>query len=354
MRIGAHRIALALLALVDLAGTARAADRPAEAAPGDLGLARPTQFVTDETGRLPEHDRRALNERLAAFERETSNQVLFYVAQRQPAGLKAETAALRALDEWRVGQAGVSNGVVLLLFVGDRTMGLAVGAGLDAAIPRALRQRILDEALRPQLRAGSLAGGLNAAAARILPAARQAGYRGKGRTAAEAGAQPPVRAPRRPAAPAPQPPPLLYSFGPGTAALLLLGLAAVAATGWLSPSPGPGLVCLVLAGLANTGFLVYSSLSARAASDLIERVAGSLAGFVGLIALSVYRRQSRASGAGSSESVSDSTWDEDAWRRSSSSDSYSSSTYPSDSSSSSEFSGGGGSGSNGSGTGGSW
>ena len=77
MRIGAQRVALALLALVVLPGTTPAADRPAEAAPGDLSLARPTQFVTDETGRLPEHDRRALNERLAAFERETSNQVVF-------------------------------------------------------------------------------------------------------------------------------------------------------------------------------------------------------------------------------------------------------------------------------------
>lgn len=353
MRIGAQRVALALLALVVLPGTTRAADRPAEAAPGDLSLARPTQFVTDETGRLPEHDRRALNERLAAFERETSNQVVFYVARRQPAGLKAETAALRALEEWRVGQAGISNGVVLMLFVGERTMGLAVGAGLDAAIPSALRQRILDEALRPQLRAGNLAGGLDAAAARILPAARQAGYRGIGRTAAETRAAPPVRTPRRGAEPAPLEP--SRSFGPGTAALLILGLAAVALTAWLKPFPLPGLVCLVAAGLANTAFLVYSSLSTRVESERIERVVGSLVGVVGLVAISVYRWQGRNSASGSGEPlVSDPAYDEDAWRRSSSSDSYSPSASSSDSSSSSSFSGGGGSGNDGSGTGGSW
>jgi uncharacterized protein len=342
------RVALVLIALA-ASGSASASTSERR---GGLGIARPTQYVTDETGRvLSEKDRQALNERLAAFERETSNQVVFYLARRQPAGTKAEAAALLALDDWQAGQAGLSNGVVLMLFVEDRTMGLAVGAGLDAALSADVRQRILLETLRPQLRSGNFRGGLYAAAAQILASARQAGYRGKGRTVAETRdaparpaarsttAPPPRRAAQTPAAPS--------RFGPGTAVLLVLALAAVGATVHLNPFDLPGLVLFATSGLANTVFLVYASLNERT-----ELVAGSLAAFVVLVAISGYRTQDQIAAIRSDERAASerNRPTDDDWRRDTSSSDVSSSS----SSSSSGFSGGGGSSAGGSSSGSSW
>lgn len=284
-----RRFALAMLGLCLTPGPA--VGSPAESE-GGLGLARPTQYVTDETGWLRERDKNALNERFAAFEHETSNQVVFYVARRQPAGLSAERAALQALYEWRVGQAAGSNGVVLLVFLGDRTMGLAVGSGLDAAFSRESRLRILHEALRPQVQAGNVTAGLNAAAALILAGARQAGHRGKEPPAARVEA--PLPTPVPPAAATPAPGPVTRTlavasrFGPGTTFLLLLALGTVALTVKLNPFGKRGVGFFVLSGLANTGLLVHASLG-----DRTELVAGSIVAFLAMIVIASYRTKSQ-------------------------------------------------------------
>ncbi len=146
---------------------------------------RPAKYVTDNAGVLPPDRAAALNEKLAAFERETSNQVLFWVDRKVPEGTTLEEFANRCAHEWGVGQKGKSNGVTFFLFTEDRKMRMEVGYGLEGAIPDARAHRIDTEVIGPLLKAGDVAGGLDAGADAIFAAARGEPYKGTGRTAAE-------------------------------------------------------------------------------------------------------------------------------------------------------------------------
>jgi len=146
---------------------------------------KPDRYVTDRAGVISAPRAAALNEKLAAFERETSNQVLVYVDRNVPEGTTVEEFANRAFHAWGVGQKGKSNGVVFFLFTGDRKMRMEVGYGLEGALPDARAHRIDAEIIAPLLKAGDVAGALDAGTDAILAAARGEPYKGMGRTAAE-------------------------------------------------------------------------------------------------------------------------------------------------------------------------
>src|SRR5262245_24810340 len=121
---------------------------------------RPARYATDNAGVVDAKRLAALNERLAQFERETSNQILVWVDRRVPPGTTMEEFATAAFTAWGVGQKGKDNGVVVFVFVDDRKVRFEVGYGLEGAIPDARTVRIREEYLTPRFRAGDFAGGL--------------------------------------------------------------------------------------------------------------------------------------------------------------------------------------------------
>jgi uncharacterized protein len=146
---------------------------------------RPDTYVTDRTGRLDAARLSRLNGTLAAFERETSTQVLVYVDARMPAGATLEEVAAEAVRQWGVGQKGRDNGALFLAFLDDRRMRIEVGYGLEGALPDARAHRIITEVVTPSFRRGDFTGGVEAAAAEIVRAARGEPFQGTGRTVAE-------------------------------------------------------------------------------------------------------------------------------------------------------------------------
>jgi uncharacterized protein len=146
---------------------------------------RPAKYVTDLAGALPAERATRLNEKLAAFERETSNQILVYVDRKVPDGTTLEEFANGAFHAWGVGQKGKSNGIVLFLFTDDRRIRMEVGYGLEGAVPDARAHRINAEIIAPPFKVGDVAGALDAGTNAILAAARGEPYKGTGRTAAE-------------------------------------------------------------------------------------------------------------------------------------------------------------------------
>jgi uncharacterized protein len=146
---------------------------------------KPGRYVTDLVAAIPADRAQALNEKLATFERETSNQILVYVDGKVPEGTTLEEFTNRAFHAWGVGQKGKSNGVVFFLFTLDRKMRMEVGYGLEGALPDARAHRIDAEIIAPLLKAGDVAGALDAGTDAIFAAARGEPYKGTGRTAAE-------------------------------------------------------------------------------------------------------------------------------------------------------------------------
>jgi uncharacterized protein len=173
-----NRVRLVLLALLALASAAQAA---VEVPP------RPDRYATDRAGVVAAARLAALNETLAQFERDTSNQVLVFVDRRLPANTTIEEYAAAAFKAWGVGQKGKDNGAVFFVFVDDRQMRIEVGYGLEGALPDIRAASIIEDHAKPRFRANDFAGGVEAAADQVMRAARGEVYQGSGRTHAESG-----------------------------------------------------------------------------------------------------------------------------------------------------------------------
>lgn len=145
---------------------------------------KPTQYVVDAAGILSPQVVAALNQRLEAFERETSNQVLVATFPKIPDGYALEDFTQRTAEAWGVGQSKDDNGAVLFVFPNDRVTRIEVGYGLEGTLPDVLTKRIIENELLPSFRAGDFNTGISRGANAILQATRGE-YRGSGRTIAD-------------------------------------------------------------------------------------------------------------------------------------------------------------------------
>lgn len=191
MRITGRRLAgwIFFCAAAGLAGLAVVGGASPTASPPTASrassLPKPTRYVTDNAGVLTADRANALNEKLAAFERETSDQVLVYTQKKIPEGTTLEELGARSIREWGPGQKGKSNGLIFFVFPDDRKMRVEVGYGLEGAIPDARSHRITDEIVKPYFRQGDFAGGVEAGVDALLAAARGEPFAGTGKTVAE-------------------------------------------------------------------------------------------------------------------------------------------------------------------------
>jgi uncharacterized protein len=141
----------------------------------------PSQYVTDTTGDIPAPLVAQLIQRLAAFERQTSNQIVAVVAPSLPSGTTLEDYAQSLYHAWKIGSKKNSTGVLILVFVQDRKIRIQSGYGLEGALPDALCNRIIRETMAPAFLAGNYAAGLSAGINAVMQATKGE-YKGTGHT----------------------------------------------------------------------------------------------------------------------------------------------------------------------------
>ena len=141
----------------------------------------PEKYVYDRANLLTPDTRTQLSQRLDAFERESSAQVVVWIEPKLPPGTTLEEYVNRAFQEWKIGQKGKDNGVLLAVFPEDRKMRIEVGYGLEGALPDALAGRIIEQEIGPAFRQREFDQGVTAGVEAILAATRGE-YRGTGRT----------------------------------------------------------------------------------------------------------------------------------------------------------------------------
>jgi uncharacterized protein len=78
-------------------------------------------------------------------------------------GESLEDFSIRLAEKWRIGQKGLDDGVIVLVFMQDRKVRLEVGYGLEGAIPDIEAGRIIREVIAPHFREGRYGPGLEAA-----------------------------------------------------------------------------------------------------------------------------------------------------------------------------------------------
>lgn len=147
---------------------------------------KPAGYVTDNAGVLEPARAKALNEKLAQFERDTSNQVVVYIDHKLPADTTIEQFANEAVHQWHVGQKGKDNGVAIFLFTDDRKMRIEVGYGLEAVLTDAKSKDITSTIIKPRLKASDYNGAIEQGVDAILATARVEQNKGTGQTVHEA------------------------------------------------------------------------------------------------------------------------------------------------------------------------
>lgn len=142
---------LALAALLPLAAAAQAL----------VPVPELTARVIDQTATLDAGARQALEDKLAAFERERGTQlVVLVVPTTAPEDIAA--FAFRVADQWKIGRREIGDGLLLVVAKNDRTVRIEVARALEGAVPDLAAFRIIDGIIVPAFRRGDFAGGLDA------------------------------------------------------------------------------------------------------------------------------------------------------------------------------------------------
>ena len=118
--------------------------------------------VTDTTGVLTEVDRLALEQQLADFETRRGTQIgVLLVPSTAPEDIADYSQ--RVADAWKLGRAGVGDGLLVVVALQERRVRIAPFKALEGAVPDVLAKRIIDEQIVPAFRQGDYAGGLRRA-----------------------------------------------------------------------------------------------------------------------------------------------------------------------------------------------
>lgn len=115
---------------------------------------------------LTQTEQAQLEQKLVAFANETSNQVVIVIVD-DIAGMEAWNYATQLGHTWGVGQGKFDNGIVILIKptggAGQRDYHIAVGYGLEGAIPDLTAKMISEEVLIPYLKDGQYFAALDQA-----------------------------------------------------------------------------------------------------------------------------------------------------------------------------------------------
>jgi uncharacterized protein len=166
-------ISATLIALVSLSS------RAAEVMPP-----KPAAYFNDYAGVVSKEAAHRFNEKLAQFERETSDQVVVAVFPKMQSDSDIADYTQRVAQAWGVGQKDRRNGVVLFVFTEDRKMFIQVGYGLEGALPDITAFDITEYHIKPYFRVGDYEGGL-ATGIDLICKAILGEYKGSGKTVAE-------------------------------------------------------------------------------------------------------------------------------------------------------------------------
>ena len=152
---------LMLAAASLLSGTCMAADT-ADTENSDFVAIPPVAQVTDLTNTLTGEVQNKLKTDLAALEKEKGAQVVVLIL---PSTGPEDIAAysMRVFDAWKLGRKGVDDGVIILVAKNDHHMRIAVGRGLEGAIPDVYAKRIVSDIMAPAFKENDFAGGISKA-----------------------------------------------------------------------------------------------------------------------------------------------------------------------------------------------
>jgi uncharacterized protein len=125
--------------------------------------------VNDTAGILSPPTAAELEKRLKAHEDSTSNQIAVLTIPGLE-GESIESYSIRVVDNWKLGQKGKDNGVLLLVARDDHKVRIEVGRGLEGNLPDITCGIIIRKEIVPRFKEGDYDAGVRAGIEAILAA----------------------------------------------------------------------------------------------------------------------------------------------------------------------------------------
>ncbi|MBI5848936.1 MAG: TPM domain-containing protein [Nitrospirae bacterium] len=126
-----------------------------------------TGRITDNAETLSEPMRKSLTERLKAHEESTGNQIAVLTVSSLE-GQSIEEYAEAVFREWKLGQKGKDNGILVVVALKDRRMRIEVGYGLEGTLTDLMAGRIIQNIITPKFKTGDYDGGVEAGVGAII------------------------------------------------------------------------------------------------------------------------------------------------------------------------------------------
>ena len=124
--------------------------------------AKPNTLVNDYAGVLAPANRAALERKLVAYDDSTSTQIAV-VIERYLESDDAFTRSLEIAEAWGVGGREYDNGILVYVAVDNRKVFIQVGDGAEGFVSDVLANRIIEQVIAPNFRAGNYYAGLDKA-----------------------------------------------------------------------------------------------------------------------------------------------------------------------------------------------
>lgn len=129
--------------------------------------AKPNTLVNDYTGTLSESQKQQLESKLVAFDDSTSTQIAIAIVK-SVGEYDINEYALGLGRSWGVGGAKNSNGVMIVVALGDRKIAMQTGYGVEGVLPDIITKRIIENEIKPAFKAGDYYAGLDAGTTAII------------------------------------------------------------------------------------------------------------------------------------------------------------------------------------------
>jgi uncharacterized protein len=128
---------------------------------------KPSSLVVDYTNTLTREQAGQLEEKLIAFQNSTSNQIAVVIMKTIGDNDVSEYAA-KLGEYWGVGQKEKNNGIVILLAMDVRHVGIQIGRGLEGAATDGLTGEIIRKEMVPYFKQGNYYQGIDNAVTALM------------------------------------------------------------------------------------------------------------------------------------------------------------------------------------------
>ncbi len=113
----------------------------------------PDSMVTDRAGVLSPDVRASLARRLGEYEARSGHQVVVWI-DRSSGGVPIETFAVEAFAAWKIGRAGLDDGLAIFAMTEDRALRVEVGYELESRVTDLVASSVIRHTMIPRIERG--------------------------------------------------------------------------------------------------------------------------------------------------------------------------------------------------------